>query len=503
MTEIRGKKFWWVAGAGLFCLFLAVSPGRYFASDVSVRLSMTRQLWSAGSVFLPGDHSSEGLVYLPEQDVSTSMYGIGQSLFLIPFDYIGAKIGALFDTLPPEVESLPILFGYVPLIGTLLWIVLSLILRQYGASQSESLGYTLIFGFSTIVWFYTTQSPQEEALVALFLATAFLAGIFWRDTDDKRYAVAVGACCGAALLVRLNSVLGLLPIFGLLLDTLREANKGRWKRLAQGAAWAIVGALPFIGLLMLFAYWRFGSPFATGYDAARLQNMGVFWGPLNLSQAARLAFGPGKGLLLLSPAIAITFWGFSPWAKHDRFACWGTALAMVLSLLLSSKILNNPEGSESWGARYQVHLLCFWIVPFYFGWRVLRRQRRMYYAYGLVTAGVVIQFASMIAPTSLEYLQAPRESVQRVTLTSSPTFGQLPLRMHNLMMWVRGRTAATRTMEEESRKLFTYSESQYVPNFWGMVYSKRLANVWPLAISILLMITGGLALEAALKRTPI
>ncbi len=484
---ISERGLWLVAALGVASVLVALSPGRFFATDIEPRLRVARQLWAHGDVFLPGDRSSEGLVYVPSKQGSTSLYGIGQSLVLIPFDALGVALGrtlAVKAQWREAVEKLPILFLYIPLVGTLLWLLLARVLTLQGVGRREAFGVALLFQASTILWFYS-QSSQEEALVCVLLLAAFACALQWRKTSGVYVALGMGVFSALALTVRMNSLFGLLPIAGVWLDTPR----GR----LRGFGWACVGALPAVGLLAAFSYWRFGSVLATGYDLARSQGMGVFWGAMDWREIVRLSLGPGKGLLFLSPTLLMAFLGFKRWGKESPFTAAATLVAMAVSLFVCAKILNNPEGSESWGARYQVHLLGFWILPFYYGWRSAL-ERWPTPARTLAAVALLIQMSSIWAPTSMEYLQVEGDRIDREVITASWTQGQLPLRLRNLGDWIAGRSAADRVAEEPHRALFAEMENRFVPNFWGATYAKEIGVPWSWLISLVPVLFGGLGL---------
>lgn len=482
-----GTRFWVAAAGALFFLFIAFSPGRFFASDIGPRLGVARQLWSSGSVFVPGDRSSEGFLFIRERGGSTSLYGIGQSLVLIPFDIVGycvSHAAAFSDAFRKEIERLPVVFGYAPLVGMLWWLLLALVLRQSGFDNRNALLGAILFGGSTIVWFYASQSVQEEALVSVFLLGSFCTAMGWASSSRPLLAVASGALAVVALTIRLNSVFAILPIAGVVLDAYRGKTQATWWR---GIGWAIVGALPIVCLHALFASWRFGSPFSTGYDLGRLSGMGVSWGPLDWNLFVGLVAGFGKGLLVLSPSLLFVLVGYHSWIKRSPFTAAAAVLSIVLSLVLTAKILNNPDGSESWGARYQVHLLSFWIFPFFIGVKRCLEERWRPLAFVVIAISISIQCLSMVAPTSLEYFQATGDSFKREKIISSGSQGQLPLRARNALTWLMGRTVSNPSTDAEANRTFVYMQDRYVPNLWGPVYSRMFGTAWPLVISLALL----------------
>ncbi len=483
----------------VFLFLLVTSPGRYYASDVTPRTAVSRSLWTSGTVFIQPPQSTEGLVYVSSQGMWTSVYGIGQTLVLIPFDMLGAALGALSDGSPKSLEfwqRVPVLFLYVPLVGTLWWFLFFQVLVLSAIPRQQAIKLSLLFFFSTILFFYAAQSPQEEALVGVFLLLGWTHALQWRNTRLPAHARRIGIFIGCAMLVRMNALIGVLPILAIALDAYTKDSKAR-SQLPVAFANVFLGFLPLVLISLCFAYWRFGNVLSTGYDYARAQGMGVFWGSTDLPTFFRLALGFGKGLFLLSPPLLLAVWGLKPLSRRQPYFAASLALSLALSLWVCSRILNNPDGSESWGARYQVHLLCFWIVPFALAWQAVQARGGKIAAYALVTVGILIQFASSFAPTTVEYLQVSQDTLRRETIGGSALEGQLPLRIKNLGTWLAGRSVSSGNTENAAALLEL--EQTYVPTYWGFSYSKKLGNYRPLAIwSALLLLVLGLSLWCGL-----
>jgi hypothetical protein len=449
--------------------------------DASDRVSVASALWSKGTVFL-----EKGLLNraLETPSGSTTYFGIGQSILFIPFDALGALFVKLWGTEATKgfISSLPILFLYAPLVGVFWWRALVLILTRRGISQiaAETLG--IFFFLSTLALPYSAQSLQEEPLIGALLA--MLLALFFSPNFSRGRLE--GFLLGSVFLFRLNAIFAVLPLIALWW----ERTPAEYRR--ERAARTIQGALIPILLFALFNYWRFGSPFSTGYDLAyaQLAEKGVTtWKALRPQVAIQLLIGSGKGFFFLSPVLLIALLGFGRLLKEHRLYAALLLVSLLGSALVHSKLWGYSCGGISWGPRFQVHFLSHFILPFAWGTEALWKKGQVtgkILVTVLIAVGFFLQGVACLLPDSLEYHQEMlhRGDYKEELVTSLP-YGQLSLRISNVFRTIQNRPLF---LEKRAPTLLSGYRKGYFPNFWGHHYSKVLgpwvSGLWKMALCL-------------------
>jgi hypothetical protein len=472
--------------SAVFLLLFSFSPGRIATVDVALRQSVARSLWAHGTVFVPGstEQGNPGLIFPRPGHGGTTFYGIVQSVAFIPFDALaslGKKLAPSLSTFP-HWDQIPLAMLYIPLIGTLWWLALVFLLTECGFSIRNARLAALMCTFFSTAFAYSAQSAQEESLVGALCTSAVALWLRALRTGSFPSAAYAGGLTVLALGTRLNAIWFALPALGATVDSLRhQKEKVPWSKAIAGF---LVGALSLSIPLAAFNAWRFGHVLSSGYDRAQLQGLGVTWASFQPEVFAGLLWGMGKGLFITSPLfLCLFFYFYSSDRKHHGLAA-GTVLSWVLSCGLCAFILNNPDGSESWGARYQIHLLGFGIAPVFVGWQWIRaRSSRL--AVGILALSAVPQGASLLAPDAYEYLQAHEAHASQQTLMTDFSRGQLGRRLLNIASWVAGAPPTSPALSKMERA--------YVPHVWGFVWAKRMPTlsltvvcfgVWLLCLSL-------------------
>ncbi len=489
----------------LLCLF---SPARVTDVDVSIRSQVSRSLWSTGSVFSErGTAVDAGLVW-NEHGLGTSFYGIGQSLVFLPFDFAGALLTVLSSN--PKTQSalsqLPIALAYVPLAGMCWMYTLWIWFQCWGLSRRESGLASVAFFLTTPALFYSAQSAQEESLVAaLGLAALSLTKIALdRGFEDRRKLVWAGFLTGMAVLVRLNSVFFFLPMAGFIFDYYRRTPE-QFKRNWLVARYFFYGAGVPATLHFLFAYLRFGSPFSMGYDLAHSQDLGVTWTSFQWDIAWGFLFGLGKGVLILAPALLLSFWGARKAFHHQAGFGWSCAIALAASVIFHGHILNNPDGSECWSVRYLMHLTSLLALPAWFGFQRFKNNELAKGAtYIALAIGTFFSVLSLMAPNALEYTQNAAEGKPQKELLLSWSSGQLARRATNVSLKLSGETLEETVGNSVYRESVVRLGSEYMPNLWPWVLARKFpqATLWVWIAWLSIAVTClrlGLKLNRALK----
>jgi hypothetical protein len=302
---------------GTLSVYVLTAGGSLSSTDATVMFDLTKNLVDGRSIALSGNllgleanRGVDGRFY--------SQYGLGQSLYNIPFyvagvairDAAGLSIGKP-DTIPKAVVALGNTLTSAACV-TVIW----LFAFSLSGAARPALVAALTAAFASPLW------PYSKFGFSVPLTTLLLAGaayLLWVATRSGRtgHALAAGAILGIAWLTRHEIVVVLVPfaLFLWLESRKREADprRGRIQLLA------LAGAAGAGGLLWaLYNFVRFGSvtyvgytPWLTGegYLAFLASPLGAILlfcpvAALWLAAAARGPLNAGEKLLLLTPAVA-------------------------------------------------------------------------------------------------------------------------------------------------------------------------------------------------------
>ncbi len=428
----------WRTVFALALAFVLLSPGRVQNVDANQRLLVAKALWRTGAPFLS---QQDDMVHIPGKG-DTSYFGIGQSLFFVPFDWLGhhLRLWASHPELVRYARWLPVLFLYSPLVALGWWWASALLLIECGLDRSRAFAFSALALLTTLALPYATQSLQEEAPVGALVTAAFAFALRWRRTKAVSAAAWMGAFAGAALTFRLISALALLPGAVVFLSTAKD-RRG-WK-------YSALGFLPLLAVLLFFNYERFGSAFSSGYSEYLRQAGGTkLFGPPRPAIFLGLLFGFGKGFLWMSPPLWLGFLGWRRIEAPLKVPFLTVLLALVACAFLCSMKTIDPDGSECWGPRYLAHFILLFVYPICLGAKANQRL-----AVACFALGFLVQIAACLAPEGLEYGQIDATGASRESLIYGFGTGHLGLRLRNVGAWLMGERP-----------------SPYFPNWWGFTY---------------------------------
>lgn len=289
----------WAAAAGV--LF----GGHLYSTDVVAQLEVAGSVLGERPLFT-ADHGwttpgPGGEAYVP--------HGPGWSVLLLPAAAVGSIAGASAAKVAAALTCSLLSVGLAGAFAGLAGVCDPWKLLLAGAG-SMALTYSRL--------------PFDVTAAALLCTAALLESGRGRDR-------AAGLALGAALLVRLDSIVFLPSL----------VRREGWRRLAPG----IVAALLLLGAYNLA---RFGSPLSDGHsmDPAMAFTPG-------LAGLAGLVASPGKGLLWYAPLVLPAVF-----ARRS----WRTAMPLVLSILLHSQ-LRDWTGGAGWGPRFLFPAIPAFVAP--------------------------------------------------------------------------------------------------------------------------------------------
>jgi hypothetical protein len=305
-----------------------------------------------------GTYGLDGLLY--------SRKGVGVPLGLLPL----TALGLLVPWFGPVGASL--LFNAI--ITALTAVLLLTYLETLGFPRRTGLVVALTYGLATLAWPYAKSlfSDPFSGFLLLLAAWALLKMKHTLAANPRpgpaalSYAALAGLALGWNVATRYAEAI-FLPVFGLLLlyylmtnDELRltitpSPLKTQNSKLII-AILAFAAPILLTGLsLMAFNLSRYGDPLNTGYLPS--ETFSAFWPEGIFGQL----FSPGRGLLLYSPVLALSLWGFFPFLRRRPAEALLGLSIIAMHLLLYGKWF-MWHGGYAWGPRFIIPTLPFWAM---------------------------------------------------------------------------------------------------------------------------------------------
>jgi hypothetical protein len=409
---------WMLFVLGLLTGFV-VEDGDISSIDAARRLQITHSLWTAEPPVKDGDYPEFGIVGR-DGDIH-AWYGIGQSLVMLPADFVGSLLVGRTTPEPSSLEdrikhafvvyaTFPLLTAGCVVLGFALLLQLGLGLK---ASAFGAMG--MLFGTTLLQW---TQVNQENSLTLLCFLGTLYACLRWLGTGRLVYVALAGCTAGLALLTRLPTVfetaaVGLMVLLLLFVPRAGQelvAVRARDRWMVAGGIFAIVWGV-FIMAERAYHFLRFDSFFGTYIGIHKIQNPGFYVGGDWWSGVWVLLFSGYDSILWMDPGILLL--GLLLMFSFGRIPPAVTALSASLAILLLVLVAFYapypwPGGASGWGSRYTttpcivLGLLCFGLAAHF--WRELGTGARA--ACLVITAyALLAQIGSLLHWSNLEQLQ--------------------------------------------------------------------------------------------------
>jgi len=376
-----------LVGALALAVYLATAGGSLATTDALMAFDVTKNLVEHGS--LAASHNVLGWEHNRGVDGRFySQFGIGQSIYNVPFYVAGAwferaagrRIGR-----QETVTKAAVTAGSAIAAAASVWIAF-LFAYQLTRSVSGATYGAVSLAFGTLLWPYAKFGFNQPLGACCLLAATYAV---WRGvTTDRAAWLALGGLgLAAGLLTRHEFILAAVPV----VLALVIASGRNYRLLARRLI--SVGLPLTIGLLAWMQYnqIRFGSPFNTGYAPSFGNPLEGAWG---------LLLSPGASLFLYSPIVGLGVIALVRMGRRDRMAAGLFAAHAVLYVLFYSS-LSDWEGGRSYGPRYLVPLLPFFCIPLAYWFAEARKRTRVWLLAALAvsvlaqTPGVLVDFAKV------------------------------------------------------------------------------------------------------------
>jgi hypothetical protein len=279
------------------------------------------------------------------------------SLIHLPGAALRHYILKVAATRPPVLKaaitdlSLPICSHLGPAaLGALTCLLFFGMCERLGVSRRMALWGTAAVAFASLITVYA-RSPYSEITQA-FCFTGFFARLLRvRRSPDPWGALALGSWAGMLINSKLIYAGSIAGGFVLVVWAWRSDRRALLRIVGASA----LGFVPWVGLMMLYNWARYGSPTSVG--PAGPSFMGKTWIGL-----FGLFFSPGKSLFLYAPPLLLTVFGLP--------AIWRRCRDLMLVILLTvgpivyvSASVMFWSGDYAWGPRYLVFCVPVLLLP--------------------------------------------------------------------------------------------------------------------------------------------
>ncbi len=528
--RLRDPLFLLCLTAGL--LAFVVQSGELGTADTAHRLQTTHWLWTSEPQVFPyeypefGLHGRGGRLY--------SWYGIGQSLLMLPADFLGTWIAhwSVFSDYEddPAVRSIVVSCLTSILVNVLTALVAFRFLRQLRFGLTESVAGVLALMFCTTQLHYT-QNMTENNYILLLTLTGFSFQYEWLRTGSRQALFWGSGALGLNLLTRLTTgmdliVAGIFVFLVLWFEGLSGATGvspvpqfgGRagtpgsppanplLRRLIDYCKVAGPVYLFFLVLDRLYQFYRFGSItntyvtiFAREFrqrDPSLAANFP--WStPFHTGVLGALVT-PEKSIFLFDPLLVLTIvllaWLWKRLTPEVR-AYGAVSLLLLLGYICFYARYTFWSGDFAWGDRYvstTVELVALIAVPLLMRHRELLGKTTWRAGCVLIAVSLAIQLASLA-------FWLPLEIYQMETL-GHPTF-VIALRFRNIVAFASGKVDArgliTQVMTQDRWDYVHITTWNFLPFLLRRV---GVAPGWVVNTTLAVWIAGIAGLAAVLLR---
>jgi hypothetical protein len=406
-----------------------INSGTLGGIDTELRLRMAHAWWTGGEEVAPNYQPKErGDLKAGIMGVGGKRYigyDVGQSLLMLPADWLGTKLNKFFPELGSKHYLRPWLVNFLTFVPLNVAAVVCCfwLLRLFDFNER-------IAGLTSITWLLGTtvlhyaQVPQQNNQVLLFVTIGYAAALACVKFGRPWFAALSGLGLGAALLMRMSSVIHILTVLFFLVGCIVYQSRNKLKVLQVVGFW-IVGFVPLALVGRVFDYLRYGSFWTTGQTlSVRQLTTDPIWAGLpELPGNHPFTNPPSVGIfgVLVSAAKSIFIYdplllpclglGIVLWQRLSPYLQWyliSSIFNLGLQIVLTSR-LDFWHGDWAWGARYHVtsvHLLLIPLVALFLKHLLFTKGVTVWLMRGILVVAIIVQIASVTMPFHLEIVQA-------------------------------------------------------------------------------------------------
>lgn len=369
-------------------VYLCFAPGRILYPDDEIVFQTTRSLWERGDLAIEGipkrtgepkDRPDGTFGWAP--GVDGRRYGFfGHALSVVALPLYGLGRAAITEAPPTwrhvirsdhylmhrrsPREDWPRLMVSLTncLVSAFAALLLVEWLRALGHRDRIAMLTALVYAFGTSAWPYSATFLSEPLSAVALLAAAWGIAQFHRYRASEsgrriaqRWLWMAGLAAGLSVTVHVLNLLAIPCLLGYAVAPLLR-ERGAWSQ--ARAAWIGALVLGSIGPIIvgLTQALRFGSPWETG----RYDHYGYFVDPLP-GLVGQLV-GPGRSILLYSPALLVALLGWRRALDRRRAAA---LMVLALFMIRWAFVSTRSDWWGGWGIgpRYLLPMVPFLLLP--------------------------------------------------------------------------------------------------------------------------------------------
>jgi len=403
-------------------IYLTTMNGYFDIPDTVPSLKTAKSIMEKGRLYITvggekgyitvGDADTEDqiFIYFRAKDGKIySKYGLFTAIYMIPFILLGRLF---YQIAGPDLALSRLFFEKFAISSmncfptALACVFLAKLARRMRFSFSISFILSMFFGLCTMAWHYADATFSEPLLALELLGAVYY--IFKTSETKRMLDIAIAALFVGLLMFTKAMSFIVIPV--LAIYALYTGIKNKDKKFVV-TFFSIVAV--FAALLAWFNFIRFGSIFETGYGREatgfRVGNSVM----VLVYKIFRHLFSLDKGFFIYNPILLASLFALRQYYKKEKvlfFVTLGMSSIYIITLSLT-----RASQFESWGPRYFLILVPFFILPIGY---LLEKRKKLIYC--IIAFLFVFSFLLNLASVLVSHTEYVHVKMQWRGATESP-----------------------------------------------------------------------------------
>ncbi|ACK68303.1 conserved hypothetical protein [Rippkaea orientalis PCC 8801] len=478
-----------------FLWLLVINSGTLGVLDTELRLQMSHAWWTG----------KEEVQISPEMtrkirgDIRFGVIGTnnkryiayeqGQSILMLPGDWLGTQIARVFPILDEQDwrELIVSFFIFIPInIAVVVASYWLLKLLEFPDKVAAVSSLILLLG-TTIL--HHAQVHQQNNQILVLLIVGYAGVLSFIKTKNYQVLFLSGLALGGTILIRITCLLHVLTVGLFLLGCLLYNNRKNIQDNLKPLGIFMTGLIPLTLLGRILDFSRYGSFFVSGksVEKAQLQTDPMWQGLPDLPPNYPLINSPHVGILgpLISPAKSLFIYdplllpglvvGITYWRRFSPYLQWyliTIGFNITLHLFAYSRFF-FWHGDHAWAARYHVtsiHLLLIPLIAVIVKELPRLKALKKNLIKAIIGLAILVQLASVAMPFNLEIYQS------QMGMAGSKYDLRIVQRVINIVCLINPSISKYCIPNYPEQEKFVKSFNHF--NFFPHILSEKIANPW-------------------------